>query len=74
MSMTAAKCLEDGDEVHCPHCAHWHLVIAGSPATTTEGQVMRYVRCGGQTYFVGTLGNLPRWPVRKPALREKDEA
>jgi hypothetical protein len=58
--------LEGGDELHCPHCRHWHPVYQPHTYGTDATLRMLYFDCKGVRYFAGFINAPSRHPTRPP--------
>lgn len=58
--------LAPSDELHCPHCRHWHPVIVQHTEGTEYTRQMLYWECGGQQYYAGQAGTQSRHQTRRP--------
>ena len=57
--------LRPGDELLCPHCRKWHLLIQTSTEGTDATIRMLYFECRGLQYFGGFIESGSRYPTRK---------
>jgi hypothetical protein len=60
--------LHANDEVLCLHCQRWHAVQQENVGRTPAENLYRYVTCGGQLFYVGSVGTPSRWPTRQPPI------
>jgi hypothetical protein len=58
--------LRADDEVHCLYCQRWHPVQQENVGRTPAENLYRHVTCGGELFYVGTVGMPCRWPTRPP--------
>ena len=50
------RLLHPGDQLHCPHCRHWHPVAAMHSEGTEYTRLMLFWQCGGGQYYAGQIG------------------
>jgi len=50
------KGLKVGDEMRCPECRRWHLVIRWHTSGTDYTLKMLYFRCDGKMFYAGQEG------------------
>jgi hypothetical protein len=61
--------LQPGDEVSCPHCHPWHILIVRHTEGTPYAQQMLYWQCGGGFYYAGQVGGSSRYEARMTVSR-----
>jgi hypothetical protein len=62
--------LAAADEVRCPHCRKWHVLIQKHSAGTDATVRMLYFLCRGLPYFGGFIGAGSRHETRKAGVIE----
>ena len=62
------KPLEPGDEIHCPHCGRWHMLITTGTDGTPYAVAMLFFRCVKGVYYAGQIAGSCRFDTRRPAL------
>ncbi len=63
--MEADVVLQPGDELHCPHCHQWHVIVRSHDVGTDYTRRMLYWDCRGQRYYAGQIGFQSRYDVRR---------
>lgn len=66
-----ARTLQAGDELRCPHCHRWHLLIQKHTAGTDTTVRMLYFTCRGLDYFGGFVDAGSRHETRNAADDER---
>lgn len=56
--------LQPGDELRCPHCPQWHVVITQHATGTEYTRRMLYFACRQGHYYAGQIGTPSRHPTR----------
>ena len=55
--------LQPSSQIHCPHCHHWHDVIAIHTTGTGYTIAMRYWECRGRRFYAGQEGATSRHEI-----------
>jgi hypothetical protein len=58
--------LQPGDELRCPHCSSWHVVIQTYREGTDYTRQMLMWGCKGGSYYAGQIGGTSRHQTRRP--------
>lgn len=58
--------IEAGDEIRCPHCRRWHVLVQPYRTGTQFTTEMLMWECRRGQYYAGQRGTSARYPTRRP--------